>query len=331
MDRFQEMSIYRAVIDAGSFTQAADRLGLSKAVVSRSVSQLEARLGVRLINRTTRRLSVTEEGATFQARCIRLLAELDEAEAEITARSGQARGLLRVAAPLSFGVAHLAPLWGEFMARHPQVTLEVNLNDRVVDLVDEGFDLAIRIGQLSDSSLISRRLASTRLVLCASPRYLRRAGTPRMPQDLSGHAVLAYSLFSSGTLWTFRQTRPALAHPSASRSRRGRQQAAAPAELNAGAEVQVRISPRLLTNNGDTCVQAALGHAGIVLQPDFLVQRDLDEGRLVALLPRWEAGELGIHAVYPSREHVSPKVRLLIDELARRLPPRIFKARLLRA
>jgi len=296
MDRFQEMSIFRAVVDAGSFTQAAERLGLSKAVVSRSITQLEARLGVRLLHRTTRRLSVTQEGSTFHARCGSLLAELDEAEAEITARSGQARGLLRVAAPLSFGVAHLAPLWGEFLARHPQVQLDISLNDRLVDLVDEGFDLAIRIGRLTDSSLISRLLASTRLVLCASPRYLRRAGTPRTPNDLAGHAVLAYSLFSSGNLWTF----------------------------NSGAEqAQVRITPRLITNNGDTCVQAALGHAGIVLQPDFLVGPALAEGRLVQLLKGWEAGELGIHAVYPSREHVSPKVRLLIDDLARRLPARL--------
>jgi DNA-binding transcriptional LysR family regulator len=296
MDRFQEMSIFRAVVDAGSFTQAAERLGLSKAAVSRSITQLESRLGIRLLNRTTRRLSVTEEGQTFHARCASLLAELDEAEAEITVRSGQALGLLRVAAPLSFGVAHLAPLWGDFLARHPQLRLEVSLNDRVVDLVEEGFDLAIRIGRLTDSSLISRKLASTPLMLCASPRYLRRHGTPRQPQDLSAHDVLAYSLFASGNLWTLTKD---------------------------SKTEQVRVAPRLTANNGDTCVQAALHHAGIVLQPHFLVQDALREGALVSVLKDWSAGELGIHAVYPGRAHVSPKVRLLIDELARRLPSRL--------
>jgi DNA-binding transcriptional LysR family regulator len=296
MDRFQEMSIFRAVVDAGSFTQAAERLGLSKAAVSRSITQLESRLCIRLLNRTTRRLSVTEEGQTFHARCTSLLAELDEAEAEITVRSGQALGLLRVAAPLSFGVAHLASLWGDFLARHPQLRLEVSLNDRVVDLVEEGFDVAIRIGRLTDSSLISRRLASTPLMLCASPRYLRRHGTPRQPQDLGQHDVLAYSLFASGNLWTL---------------------------TKAGETEQVRVVPRLTANNGDTCVQAALHHAGIVLQPHFLVQDALREGALVPVLKDWSAGELGIHAVYPGRAHVGPKVRLLIDELARRLPGRL--------
>ena len=289
MDRFQEMSIFRAVVDAGSFTQAAERLGLSKAVVSRSVTQLEARLGVRLLHRTTRRLSVTQEGSTFHARCGSLLAELDEAEAEITARSGQARGLLRVAAPLSFGVAHLAPLWGEFMARHPQVQLDISLNDRLVDLVDEGFDLAIRIGRLADSSLISRPLAHTRLILCASPRYLRRAGTPRAPQDLARHAVLAYSLFSSGNLWTLQRDTE---------------------------QVQVRITPRLITNNGDTCLAAALHHQGVVLQPSFLVSDALQRGTLVELMPEFRSVEIGIFTVYPSRRHVPPKVSMLVEFLA---------------
>ena len=170
------------------------------------------------------------------------------------------------------------------------------MNDRIVVLVEEWWDLVIRIGGRADSPLISRPLARTLLVRCAWPRYLRRVGTPRAPQDLARHAVLAYSLFSSGNLWTLHR---------------------------ATEQVQVRITPRLLTNNGDTCVQAALGHAGIVLQPDFLVGPALAEGRLVQILKGWEAGELGIHAVYPSREHVSPKVRLLIDDLARRLPARL--------
>ncbi len=292
MDRFQEMTVFTAVVEAGSFVGAADALGISKAVVSRLVAELEARLGVRLLHRTTRKLSLTEEGRTFHARCKSVLADVEEAEAEITARSGQARGLVKINVPVTFGVMHLAPLWGDFMAKNPQVSLDVTLSDRFVDLVEEGYDLAVRIGRLGNSSLISRQLSSTRMVVCASPRYLKAQGEPAHPADLAQHAVLAYSLASTGDLWEF--TGPQ-------------------------GPVTARVQPRLRTNSGDTCVQAALHHQGIILQPTFIVQEYLKSGALREVLPDYRSHELGIHAVYPSRQHVAPKIRVLIDYLQRAL------------
>lgn len=290
MDRFQEMRAFTAVVDMGSFVAGADALDLSKAAISRQVGDLESRLGVRLLQRTTRRLSLTEDGEVFYARAKELLASLDEIETEVAERRGQAVGTLRVTAPVSFGLLHLAPLWPEFMAKHPKVRLEVTLADRFVDLVEEGMDLAVRIARLESSSLVSRKLASTRLILCASPKYLKRAGRPKHPSDLARHSVIAYSLLSVGDDWQF-----------------------------AGPEgtVQVRVQPRMRTNSGDTCRAAALGHEGIVLEPSFLLAEDLAAGRLVQLLPQWRSLELGIYAVYPSRKFVSPKVRALIDFLVR--------------
>ncbi len=291
MDRFLEMQTFSAVIDAGSFVKAADGLAMSKAAVSRYVGDLEARLGVRLLHRTTRRLSLTEEGRVFYARCKELLAGVDEAEAEITSRSGAASGLVRVNAPVTFGIRHLAPLWGEFRARYPEVTLDVTLADRVVDLVDEGYDLAIRIATLPSCTLISKRLASTRMVLCASPQYLEAHGVPRHPADLAGHAVISYSYWSTKDEWHFD---------------------------GAQGRVSVRTTPCIHTNNGDTCRAAALAHQGVILQPTFLVGEDLAAGTLVELMPEFRSIELGIYAVYPTRKHVSPKVRVLIEFLAER-------------
>lgn len=288
MDRFQEMRVFAAVVDAGSFVGAAEATAMSKAAVSRHVADLEARLQVRLLQRTTRKLSLTDEGAIFHARCKELLAEVEEAEAEISSRSGQASGLLKVNVPVTFGLLHLAPLWAAFQSRHPGVLLDVTLADRIVDLVEEGYDLAVRIARLPSSSLISRRLASTRMVLCASPDYLRQHGTPTHPSQIAGHAVLAYSLLATGDEWHFE-----------------------------GPEgpVAVKVAPRLRTNSGDTCRAVALQHGGIVLQPSFLVGDDLRAGTLVEWLPQYRGIELGIYAIYPTRKHVSPKVRLMIDHL----------------
>lgn len=289
MDRFLEMQTFNAVIDAGSFVKAADALGMSKAAVSRYVGDLEARLGVRLLHRTTRRLSLTEEGQVFYARSKELLAGVDEAEAEITSRSGAASGLLRVNAPVTFGISHLAPLWGKFLDRHPKVKLDVTLSDRLVDLVEEGYDIAIRIATLPSSTLISKRLATTRMVLCASPQYLKARGVPRQPAELAGHSVISYSYWSTKDEWHFDGPQ-------------GR--------------VSVKTDPCMHTNSGDTCRAAALAHQGVILQPTFLVGDDLAAGMLVELMPEFRAIELGIYAIYPTRKHVSPKVRALIDFLA---------------
>lgn len=288
MDRFLEMQTFNAVVDAGSFVRAAEALNLSKAAVSRYVVDLETRLGVRLLHRTTRKLSLTEEGQVFHARSKELLASLQEAEDEATAQSGAASGLLRINAPFSFGILHLAPLWGAFKALHPKVSLDVTLSDRLVDLVEEGYDMAIRIATLENSSLVSKRLATTRMVLCASPTYLQRRGTPQHPGELTQHAVISYSYWSTKDEWKF--TGP-------------------------DGPVTVKTKPCIHTNNGDTCRAAALSHQGVVLQPSFIVGRDLAEGTLVELMPAYQSIELGVYAVYPTRKHVSPKVRALIEFL----------------
>lgn len=292
MDRFLEMQTFRAVVDAGSFVKAADTLGFSKAAVSRYVADLEARLGVRLLHRTTRQLSLTEEGAVFDARCRELLSGLEEAESEISSRSGEARGLLRVNVPVTFGIMYLAPLWESFHVLHPQVRLDVTLSDRVVDVVEEGYDMAIRIATLPSSSLISKRLASTRVVLCASPQYLKTHGEPSHPSDLAQHQVIGYSYWSGGDAWTFE-----------------------------GPEgpVSVTIHPWMSANNGDTCRAAALAHQGVILQPTFLIGDDLAAGRLVEILPEYRSIELGIYAIYPTRKHVAPKVRALVNFLGQQL------------
>lgn len=292
MDRFQEMRVFAGVVDAGSFVAAADALEMSKPAVSRHVAELEQRLGVRLLHRTTRRLSLTVEGEVFLARCRDLLAGVDEAEAEVSARGGSAVGLLKVSAPVSFGVLNLAPLWADFMAQHPQLTLDLTLTDRFIDLVDEGYDMAVRVARLPSSSLVSRRLASTRMVLCASPRYLKKRGAPARPVDLSAHDVLAYNLLATGDTWEFEGPQGTVA---------------------------VKVRPRMQTNSGDTCRAMALGDGGIVLQPAFLVSGDLERGNLVEVMPEYRSAELGIYAVYPTRKHMPPKVRLLIDFLAARL------------
>ena len=288
MDKTQEMASFVAVVEAGSFVAAADALGLSKAAVSRHVGDLEQRLGARLLHRTTRRLSLTDDGQVFYPRAKELLAAIDEAESEIASRSGEASGVLRINAPLTFGVLHLAPLWGRFAQMHPQVRLEIDLSDRIVDLVEEGYDLAVRITNLPSSQLVSRQLATSRVRLCASPQYLARHGVPAHPRDLARHAVIAYSYWSGGDTWHF---------------------------TGADGSHDVRVHARLRTNNGDTCRAAALDHQGIVLQPDFIVGDDLRHGTLVELLHEYQALTLGIHAVYPSRKHLPLKTRRMVDFL----------------
>jgi DNA-binding transcriptional LysR family regulator len=289
MNKVQEMASFVAVVDAGSFIRAADASGLSKAAVSRHVNDLEQRLGVRLLHRTTRRLSLTAEGQAFHARCKELLASVDEAEAEITAQSGAPSGLLRVNAPLTFGVLHLAPLWGRFVELYPKVSLDVTLGDRVVDLIDEGYDLVVRITAMTGSMLVSRKLATTRMVLCASPGYLANHGTPMHPSELGSHRAIAYTYWATRDEWEF--TGP-------------------------DGAVSVSVKACIHTNNGDTCRLAALDHQGIILQPTFLVGEDLKRGTLVELMPDFRSIELGIHAVYPTRKFLPLKVRRLIDFLA---------------
>lgn len=289
MDKYQEMRVFAAVVEAGSFVQAANALTLSKQAVSRSIGDLEARLGVRLLQRTTRKLSLTDEGRVFYERASELVEGIDNAEDEVTSRNAEVSGVLRVNVPQSFGLLHLAPLWPQFMRLHPKVTLEVSLVDQLTDLVEKGFDLTVRIVQMPDSSLVSRKLTSTRVILCASPQYLRERGTPEHPSDLVRHDVMSYTLLATGDHWKF---------------------------TGRDGPVEVEVKPRMRTNSGDTCRVAALHHQGIILQPAFMVGADLQAGTLVEVLPQFRHMELGVYAVYASRKFLPPKVRLLIDFMA---------------
>ena len=292
MDRLQEMRIFTTVAECGSFVGATEMLGLSKAAVSRSVTELERRLGVRLMHRTTRKLSLTPEGELFLSRCRDILASVEESEAEVSTSGRSARGTLRVTAPVSFGIRHLAPLWSDFLEAYPDVKVELELSDRVIDLVEEGLDLGIRIGRLSDSTLVTRQLASTRLVLCASPTYLERRGYPSHPSELQHHETFSYSLLTTGNTWPFD---------------------------GPDGRIDVRVAPRMRSNNGDTGVAVCVRGGGIHLWPTFLIEDELRSGALVEVLPAFRAPTLGIYAVYPSRMHVSPKIRVAVDFLFDRL------------
>lgn len=292
MDQLRQIEAFTTVVQSGSFVKAADRLDISKAVVSRLVLELEAQLGTRLLNRTTRRLSLTDSGSDYFERCRQILDDLAEANAAASATSAQPAGRLKINAPLTFGNLHLAPLWGEFIKAYPKLELDVTLSDRMVDLVEEGFDLAIRISaatHLQSSTLVARPLGNDRAILCASPTYLQHAAPIRQLQDLATHSVMAYSYWSGGDVWTFEGPQ-------------GRQ--------------SVTTRPRLRANSGDTCRAAALADQGIILQPGFLVGPDLKKGRLLEILPTYQGPALTIHAVYPSRKHLSGKVRVMVDFLA---------------
>lgn len=286
MDTLTCMRTFVAVVDSESFTAGAARLDMSKAVASKYVAQLEDHLGTRLLNRTTRRLSLTESGAAYYERCVQILADVDEAGQAAGMLTAAPRGTLRVAMPVSYGTLRIAPVLTEYLRRYPEVRLDVALADRRVDLIEEGYDLAIRIGSLPESGLIARRLATDRIVLCASPAYLDAHGTPRTPADLKDHACLNYSYSSSGDEWSF----------------------------DAGA---VRVDGALRANNGDLLRLAALDGAGLIWQPHFIVGGDLQSGRLVEVMREQAAVELGIYAIYPSRKHLSAKVRTFVDYLAR--------------
>ena len=287
--RLESMETFVRVVEAGSITAAAERMGIAKSAVSRRISELEERLGVQLFRRTTRRLNLTDTGRSFHERCVNILADVEEAEQAVSHEHGTLRGRLRVALPLSFGLSQLGPAINAFLQAHPEVEFDLDFNDRQVDLLAEGFDLALRIGDLEDSSLIARRLASIRSCVCASPAYLRAVGTPRQPGDLAHHACLTYSLVPEPRVWRYTG-----------------------ADGKAGS---VRVSSRLQANNGDFLHRAALEGKGIALQPLFIVQPSLDAGLLVPLLAEYQWPATSAHALYPHTRHLSQRVRAFIDFL----------------
>jgi DNA-binding transcriptional LysR family regulator len=298
LDRLDSMEAFVRVAESHSFSEAARRLRVSKSVVSRQVSALEAQLGARLFHRTTRSLALTEIGRAYFERCSRILADIEEANLSVSSLQAAPRGRLRVNAPMSFGILHLAPLIPAFCQRFPEIDIDMELNDRFINLVDEGVDVAVRIGKLADSSLIARHLAPARKVLCASPEYLNRHGTPVTPDDLERHECLTYSNRATPEEWSF-------AHPD-------------------GRPWPISVQGRLRVNNGDVLREAALGGLGIVIQPSFIVGRDLQAGTLVSLLADFIPQDLAIHAVYPHNRHLSPKVRAFVDFLVEHFGPRPY-------
>lgn len=281
------------VADAGSFTRAAEQLRLSRPVVSKYVSRLEDRLGVRLLNRTTRRLSLTEAGRIFHQRSQRGLQDIEQAEAEVSRLQENPRGVLRLNTPMSFGILHIAPLLPEFQARYPEVSVDMKLDDRQVDVIEEGFDVSVRIAELPDSSLVARRLAPCRHIVVAAPAYLERHGTPRTPEDLRDHNIITFSYQASMADWHF----------------------VAPDKR----PVSVPVSGALQVNNSLALREALLAGAGIMRTPTFIVGRDIQAGRLVPLLGNYRALEISIFLVYPHRRHLSPKVRAFVDFVAEKI------------
>jgi len=296
MDRFVELSAFVRTVDRGSQAAAAREIGVTPAMLGRYIGALEGRLGTRLLNRTTATQSLTEAGAAFYARASAILEQLENADHAASDWQAEPRGTLRVNAPMSFGARHLAAAVSGFCALHADVRVEMILNDRVVDLVEEGYDVAVRIGRLADSGLVARRLATCRLAVCASPDYLARRGAPRTPMDLRVHDCLLYTYASGGDAWRFRGEH---------------------------GEEEVRLVGSLMANNGDALLAAALAGQGVILQPTFIVGDALRQGRLTRLLPGWQLQDLDVHAVYPSARHLSPKVRGFVDFLAARFrdPP----------
>ena len=292
MDRFAAIAAFVRVVEAGSFARAAERLGVSVSSVSRQVAELEAHLDTRLLNRTTRRLSLTESGRAFHERAVQLLADLEEAERSANAGTVEPRGTLRLASSNTFGARHLAPAIAEFVARHPAVRFDVELSDRVTDLVEEGFDIAVRIGEIGSQNLVGRKVGVTRLVCCAAPAYVEKHGAPRTPQDLARHSCLTYEYAPQRGVWTFRDAK--------------------------GGEHAVRVAGPVHGNSGRLLEALAAEGLGIAFEPDFIVGPDIRSGRLVTLLPQYAAAPTPIHVVYPSRRHLSAKVRVFTDFLAAR-------------
>jgi DNA-binding transcriptional LysR family regulator len=292
-DALQEITVFAKIVGTGSLSAAARDLGMSPAVVSRRLAALEARLGVRLVNRTTRSLHLTDEGAAYYETCSRVISDIEEADAAVSAGRADPRGILRVALPASFGHQHVAPLVPRFAERYPDVQLALSLSDRTVNVVEEGFDLAIRIADLADSSLAARKLAPNRRVVCASPAYLRRYGTPRTPEDLVKHNCLATDFAMN---WDYRDPE--------------------------GKPGSVRVAGRYACDNWEVLREWALAGLGVALKSTWDVRRHLEDGSLVSLLPGYTfATDVAIYAVYPHRRHLPAKTRAFIEFLAESFGP----------
>lgn len=295
MSRIMDLETFVEVVVQGSFTHAADKLGVSKSYVSKQIAALEDHLGVRLLNRTTRKIATTDAGQAFYERARRILDDVEEAERSVMQLNTAPRGILKMSAPVSFGLHYVTPIVAMFMCDNPELSVELDFSDREVDVIDEGFDLVIRIGQLADSSFIARKIAPVRLITCASPDYLKRRGTPRTPHDLSHHECQHYTYQTSPSAWRF--------------------------ESESGEVAHVTVSGRMKANNGVALLEASRRGIGISILPDFIANEDIQNGSLVEVLQDWTPGHRAIWALYPHNRHLSAKVRLFIDFLAEHLNP----------
>jgi DNA-binding transcriptional LysR family regulator len=293
MESLTDVAVFVRVVESGSFTAAAERLEISKSVVSKYVTRLEDHLGARLLNRTTRRLSLTEVGRVLYDRSRKGLADIEEAQQEVSRLQREPRGTLRINVPMSFGILHVAPALPEFQRQYPELTVDLNLDDRKIDVIEEGFDVSVRISELPDSSLVARRIAPCRHAVVASPSYLGKHGTPRTPDDLRDHNVITYRYQDSANKWHFR--------------------------MKDSESTSVDVSGTSMMNNSLAIREAVLEGIGVTRAPTFVVGKDIQEGRLVKLLAGYEILQVAIFLVYPQRRHLSPKIRAFVEFMAARI------------
>ncbi|MDB5802431.1 MAG: LysR family transcriptional regulator [Rhodocyclales bacterium] len=284
MDRFEAMNVFCKVVELGSFAAAAERLDISTSATSRMIAQLETTLQARLLNRTTRRISLTEDGRGYYERCLQLLSDLEEAEEMVGNASVALRGTLRLTAPVSFGAWHLAPAIADFARLHPQVKFDISLSDQQLDLIEEGLDLAIRVGELGSQNMVARPIGKARMMVCAAQDYLDANGIPAMPSELARHQCLTYAYASESHVWRFN-------------------------DAEQKKLISTRVAGAVHSNNGLLLRELAAQGMGITMAPDFILQIGVDQGRLVEVLQDWAPPPLTIYAAYPSRKHLSAKVR----------------------
>jgi DNA-binding transcriptional LysR family regulator len=292
MDRFENMNTFIRVVESGTISAAADKLGVAKSAISRRLKELEEHLGVELFHRTTRSMNLTDTGRAFYHQSVRIMQDVLEAELATSQAHGTLQGSLKIALPSTFGIMHMGPAINEFLRQHPQVEFDLDFNDREVDLIQEGFDLAIRIANLPDSSLIARRLAPIRNVMCASPGYLEEMGMPRTPQELVDHRCLVYSLLSDYEHWVLTDSD--------------------------GTETRTRIHPYLKASTGEFLRDAAVEGMGIIIVPSFIAYREIERGALVQVLEEYTAPAINAYAIYPQTRHLSQRVRAFVDFLVER-------------
>ena len=292
MDRYENMRIFIRVVEAGSISGAAEQLAVAKSAVSRRLKELEEHLKVELFRRTTRRMNLTDTGEAFYQKATRILEDIHEAEMSVSKAHGTLKGRLKVTLPSSFGNLHMSDAISDFLKLHPHIEFEIDFNDRKVDLIQEGFDLAVRIGELQDSTLIARKLAPISIVTCASPMYLQLWGKPTAPEELKTHHCITYTLVENPKAWYYSNAQ--------------------------GEETKVMVNSRLKSSSGEFLMKAAIEGHGVVNEPTFIIYPAIESGQLVTILNDYTSRQLNAYAVYPQTRHLSQRVRVFVDFLVER-------------